>query len=109
MSIEDTIREQIATHPVLLYMKGVPDMPQCGFSAKAVAAIQATGVPFAYVNVLQAPSIREKLPSVSDWPTFPQLFVNGELVGGSDIVEEIAKKGELKPMLEKAAASKKAS
>jgi monothiol glutaredoxin len=108
MSIEDTIREQIANHPVLLYMKGVPEMPQCGFSAKAVAALQSTGVPFAYVNVLQAPSIREKLPSISSWPTFPQLFVGGELVGGSDIVADIAQKGELKPMLEKAVAAKKA-
>jgi monothiol glutaredoxin len=104
-SIEDTIRDQIANHPVLLYMKGVPDMPQCGFSAKAVACLQSTGVPFAYVNILAAPHIREKLPSVSQWPTFPQLFVGGELVGGSDIVDEIHRKGELKPMLETAVAA----
>jgi monothiol glutaredoxin len=108
MSIEDTIREQLAAHPVILYMKGVPEMPQCGFSAKAVAALQATGVPFAYVNVLQAPSIREKLPGISQWPTFPQLFVKGELIGGSDIVAEIAAKGELKPLLENAVAGKAA-
>ena len=108
MSIEDTIRQQIADHPVILYMKGVPEMPQCGFSAKAVAALQTTGVPFAYVNVLQAPSIREKLPGISQWPTFPQLFVGGELVGGSDIVSEIAQKGELQPMLESAVAARKA-
>lgn len=107
MSIEDTIRRQLADHPVILYMKGVPEMPQCGFSAKAVAALQTTGVPFAYVNILQAPSIREKLPSISAWPTFPQLFVNGELIGGSDIVSEIAQKGELKPMLESAVAARK--
>ncbi len=105
MTIEETIREQIASHPVLLYMKGVPDLPQCGFSAKAVACLQATGVPFAYVNILAAPQIREKRPSISQWPTFPQLFVNGELVGGSDIVDEIASKGELKPLLESAVAS----
>ncbi len=104
-SIEDTIRDQITNHPVLLYMKGVPDMPQCGFSAKAVACLQSTGVPFAYVNILAAPQIREKLPSVSQWPTFPQLFVGGELVGGSDIVDEIHRKGELKPMLETAVAA----
>lgn len=104
-SIEDTIRDQIANHPVLLYMKGVPDMPQCGFSAKAVGCLQSTGVPFAYVNILAAPQIREKLPSVSQWPTFPQLFVGGELVGGSDIVDEIHRKGELKPMLETAVAA----
>lgn len=106
MTIEETIRAQIANHPVLLYMKGVPDMPQCGFSAKAVACLQATGVPFAYVNILAAPQIREKLPGVSEWPTFPQLFVQGELVGGSDIVDEIARKGELKPMLEHAVAAR---
>ncbi len=108
MTIEDTIRDQIANHPVLLYMKGVPDMPQCGFSAKAVACLQATGVPFAYVNILAAPHIREKLPSISQWPTFPQLFVKGELIGGSDIVDEIARKGELKPLLESAVASQAA-
>ncbi len=108
MTIEQTIREQIAAHPVLLYMKGVPEMPQCGFSAKAVACLQVTGVPFAYVNVLAAPHIREKLPGVSQWPTFPQLFVGGELVGGSDIVDEIARKGELKPMLEQAVAARPA-
>jgi monothiol glutaredoxin len=102
MTIEDTIRDQIANHPVLLYMKGVPEMPQCGFSAKAVACLKETGVPFAFVNVLAAPQIREKLPTVSQWPTFPQLFVAGELVGGSDIVAEIAQKGELKPLLESA-------
>ncbi len=108
MTIEETIRDQIASHPVLLYMKGVPDLPQCGFSAKAVACLQATGVPFAYVNILAAPNIREKLPGISQWPTFPQLFVQGELVGGSDIVDEIARKGELKPMLENAVASQAA-
>ena len=106
MSIEETIREQIATHPILLYMKGVPDMPQCGFSAKAVEALKATGVSFAYVNVLQAPSIREKLPAISQWPTFPQLFVKGELIGGSDIIAEIAQKGELQALLESAVAAK---
>jgi monothiol glutaredoxin len=104
MTIEETIRDQIANHPVLLYMKGVPEMPQCGFSAKVVACLQSTGVPFAYVNILAAPTIREKLPSISQWPTFPQLFVKGELVGGSDIVDEIARKGELKPLLESAVA-----
>jgi monothiol glutaredoxin len=101
---EEVIRDQIANNPVLLYMKGVPTMPQCGFSAKAVACLQETGIPFAYVNILQAPQIREKLPSISQWPTFPQLFVKGELIGGSDIVDEIAQRGELKPLLESAVA-----
>jgi monothiol glutaredoxin len=103
-SIEETIRDQIAKHPVILYMKGVPDMPQCGFSAKAVGCLQATGVPFAYVNILAAPSIREKLPSISQWPTFPQLFIKGELVGGSDIVSELSQSGELQTMLDGAVA-----
>lgn len=104
MKTEDTIRKQLADNPVILYMKGVPEAPQCGFSAKAVSALQATGIPFAFVDVLQAPFIREKLPSISQWPTFPQLFISGELVGGSDIVEDLAKQGQLQPMLEKAIA-----
>lgn len=103
MKTEDKILEQIKDNPVILYMKGVPDAPECGFSAKAVAALKATGIPFAYVNVLQAPFIREKLPSISHWPTFPQLFVKGELVGGSDIIEDMVEQGTLKPLLEGAA------
>lgn len=97
---EEKIKTQIAENPIILYMKGVPENPECGFSAKAVAAMQETGVPFAYVNVLQAPFIREKLPKISHWPTFPQLFVSGELVGGADIVEEMSKAGTLKPLLD---------
>jgi len=104
MKTEDKIRLQIETNPILLYMKGSPAKPECGFSGKAVAALQATGIDFAYINVLENPFIREKLPSVSRWPTFPQLFVKGELVGGADIVEEMAKLGTLKPLLETAAA-----
>ena len=100
---EDKIRQQLADNPIILYMKGVPEAPECGFSAKAVAALQGTGIPFSYVNVLAAPFIREKLPKISHWPTFPQLFVAGELVGGSDIVEDMALKGTLKPLLENAA------
>jgi monothiol glutaredoxin len=103
MKTEDTIRQQIEANPVLLYMKGSPAKPECGFSAKAVAALQATGLDFAYINVLANPFIREKLPSISRWPTYPQLFVQGELVGGADIVEEMGKQGTLKPLLEKAA------
>jgi monothiol glutaredoxin len=102
---EEKIQEQIASNPVILYMKGVPENPECGFSAKAVATLKSTGIPFAYVNVLAAPFIREKLPKISHWPTYPQLFVQGELIGGSDIVEEMMQKGTLKPLLEKAAGS----
>lgn len=103
MTTEEKIQEQLSSNPIILYMKGVPENPECGFSAKAVAALKATGIPFAYVNVLAAPFIREKLPKISHWPTYPQLFVEGELIGGSDIVEEMAQKGTLKPLLEKAA------
>lgn len=99
---EETIRKQLREHPVLLYMKGTPDVPQCGFSGRAVAALKATGVPFAHVDVLQNPFIREGLPKVSNWPTFPQLFVAGELVGGSDIVSEMARAGELQKLLQTA-------
>lgn len=101
----ETINQQIADNPVIIYMKGVPENPECGFSAKAVAALKATGVPFAYVNVLMSPFIREKLPHVSKWPTFPQIFVGGELVGGADIVEDMAKSGTLKPLVDAAAAN----
>lgn len=100
MSTEDTIRGQISDNPIILYMKGTPDAPECGFSARAVAAIKSTGVAFAYVNVLTSPFIREKLPKISDWPTFPQLFVNGELVGGSDIVAAMQESGELAELLQ---------
>lgn len=103
MKIEEKIRKQLADHPIILYMKGVPDAPECGFSAKAVAALKATGLPYTYVNVLAAPFIREKLPSVTKWPTFPQLIINGELIGGSDIIEEMSEAGTLLPALEAAA------
>lgn len=105
MTTEEKIQQQLASNPIILYMKGVPENPECGFSAKAVAALKGTGVAFSYVNVLAAPFIREKLPKISHWPTYPQLFVNGELIGGSDIVEEMVQKGTLKPLLEQAAAS----
>ncbi len=103
MNAEETIRQQLVNNPVILYMKGVPAKPECGFSAKAVAVLQASGIPYAYVNVLLNPFIREKLPKISHWPTYPQLFVAGELVGGADIVEEMGKNGSLQALLEKAA------
>lgn len=102
MSTEDTIKEQLANNPVIIYMKGTPDAPSCGFSAKAVSVLKSTGFDFAYVNVLASPFIMEKLPDVSDFPTFPQLFIKGEIIGGSDIVEEMYNSGELTPMLESA-------
>lgn len=95
----EEIRQQLKQHPVIIYMKGTPELPRCGFSARTVAALKATGVPFASVDVLENPYIRERLPSVSEWPTFPQVFAAGELVGGCDIVTEMAAKGELEPLL----------
>jgi len=104
MSTKDKILKQLAENPVIIYMKGVPTAPECGFSEKAVKILNATKVPFTYVNVLQAPFIREKLPSVSKWPTFPQLFIKGELVGGADIIESMYNDGSLLPMLQAAIA-----
>jgi monothiol glutaredoxin len=98
-STEETIKQQLKDHPVIIYMKGTPEAPQCGFSARAVDALKATGVTFASVDVLANPFIREKLPKLSQWPTFPQVFVGGELIGGSDLVAELAQKGELAALL----------
>jgi len=100
MSIEETIQSQIDSNGILLYMKGSPEQPQCGFSAQVTQVLMACGKRFAYVDVLSNPEIRASLPQVSNWPTFPQLFINGELVGGCDIVSEMYEKGELQPMVE---------
>ncbi len=103
MKTEEKIHKQLTENPIILYMKGIPANPQCGFSGKTVGILNATNIPYAYVNVLEAPFIREKLPSISHWPTYPQLFVNGELVGGCDIVEEMSNNGSLLPLLKTAA------
>jgi len=108
MNIEDEIKKQLAENPVILYMKGTPDEPYCGFSAKAAALLKSTGVGFAYVNVIESPAIFQSLPAVSNWPTYPQLFIKGEVIGGSDIVEEMLESGELLPMLQQAVAEAKA-
>lgn len=102
MDIIETIKEQIANNPVLLYMKGSPNAPQCGFSARASQAVMACGEKFAYVDILQHPEIRANLPKYANWPTFPQLWVDGELVGGSDIILEMQQKGELQPLIQAA-------
>lgn len=99
MDTIEKIKQQIAEHAILLYMKGSPKMPQCGFSARAVQCIESCGVAFSYVDILANPDIRQTLPQVSDWPTFPQLYVKGELVGGSDIIAEMLAQGELEPLL----------
>jgi monothiol glutaredoxin len=97
------LREQIETaieeNPVLLFMKGTPDQPMCGFSARTVAILQSVGQPFAAVNVLPDPRIRQELSALSNWPTIPQLFIDGELVGGCDIVTEMYESGELQQAL----------
>ncbi len=95
----EIIRQQVEQNPVVLYMKGSPQFPQCGFSARAVEVMSAIGKPFAYVNVLDAPEIRTHLPKYGNWPTFPQLWVKGELVGGSDIMLEMQQSGELAELL----------
>jgi monothiol glutaredoxin len=93
--IRDAIQTAIDDHEVILFMKGTPDAPACGFSARTVGALQALGAPFAAVDILPDPRIREELSAISEWPTIPQLFVNGTLVGGADIVAEMYESGEL--------------
>lgn len=104
MDVMDSIKEQIESNTVILYMKGSPGQPQCGFSARTVQALMACGQRFAYVDVLTHPEIRANLPQYGNWPTFPQLWVKGELVGGCDIVTEMYEKGELKPLIDEAVA-----
>ena len=97
--LRDAIAEAIKDNKVILFMKGTPEQPMCGFSARAAGALQATGVPFAAVDILPDPRIRQELSAISNWPTTPQLFVDGELVGGSDIVIEMFESGELHEVL----------
>ena len=98
-AIKDAISEAIREHEVILFMKGTPERPMCGFSARTVAALDATGKEFAAVDVLPDPRIRQELSALSNWPTIPQLFVRGELVGGADIVTEMYESGELAEVL----------
>ncbi len=99
----DRINDQIKNNPVILYMKGTPQMPMCGFSARTVEVLKNCNKEFAYVNIIADVGVHENLPKVSDWPTFPQLFINGELVGGCDITCELAESGELQKMVDSAA------
>jgi len=101
MDAQDRIRSQVTGSPVVLYMKGTPQMPQCGFSAMAVQVLQACGVSHLLtVNVLEEPEIRQGIKQYANWPTIPQLYVNGEFVGGSDIMREMYQSGELQKLLE---------
>ena len=99
MDVNQRIEQQLSSYPVLLYMKGTPDFPQCGFSARVVAALRALEAQFAYVNIFEDPEVREGLKTYSNWPTFPQLYVNGELIGGCDITVEMYESGELAELL----------
>ena len=100
MNIQDVIKDQVTKNKIVLYMKGSPDFPQCGFSANAVGILRACGVEdFLSVNVLENPDIRQGIKEYANWPTIPQLYVNGEFVGGSDIVTEMYQSGELQKML----------
>ena len=102
MEVMDQIKEQVEGNSILLYMKGSPNQPQCGFSARVVQSLMACGQRFAYVDVLSHPEIRSNLPAYANWPTFPQLWVKGELVGGCDIITDMHDKGELEPLLREA-------
>ena len=106
MSIQDTIREQVTSHRVVLYMKGTPQFPQCGFSSTATQVLKACGVNDLFtVDVLQNPDIRQGIKEYANWPTIPQLYVNGEFIGGSDIIREMYQSGELQTALGKAKAA----
>ena len=107
MDVLERIKEQVESHPVVLYMKGTPQLPQCGFSSRAAEALGACGEEFAYVNVLSDPEIFENLPRFADWPTFPQLYINGELIGGCDITLELYQSGDLQKMVKEAMAGRK--
>jgi len=103
--VVNRIKGHIATSPAVLFMKGTPDFPQCGFSAQAVAALRASGAGFHSVNIFEDPELRDALKKFSNWPTYPQLYVNGELVGGCDIVLDMHRSGELKKLLTEAGAA----
>lgn len=103
MDTIERIKEQISENNILLYMKGSPKLPSCGFSSQASQALMACGEKFAYVDILQNPDIRAELPKYADWPTFPQLWVEGELIGGCDIIMEMYQQGELQTLIKEAA------
>ncbi len=108
MDVIERIKQQVETHPVIIYMKGTPQLPQCGFSSRTIEALKSMEVEFAFVNVLSDPEIFQNLPRYADWPTFPQVYVDGELIGGCDITLEMHASGDLEKMVKKAI-EKKAS
>ncbi len=102
MDVMDRIQKQVDSAPIVLYMKGTPQFPQCGFSAKAAQTLASTGIEFAYVNIFEDQEVFQNLPSFADWPTFPQIYMNSELVGGGDIIVEMAEMGTLKDAMQEA-------
>ena len=105
MSVQDTIREQVKSNRVVLYMKGTPQFPQCGFSATVVEILKRSGVTdYVAVNVLEDPDVRQGIKEYANWPTIPQLYVNGEFIGGCDILREMYEAGELQPVFAKQSA-----
>jgi len=102
MDVMEEIKNTVESNPIVLFMKGSPDFPQCGFSMKTVQALKECDVEFSFVDILAQPEMRANLPQYSNWPTFPQVFVNGELVGGCDIVMELFENGELQKMTQEA-------
>ena len=106
MDVMEKIRQTVTGNPIVIFMKGSPDFPQCGFSMRTAEALKACNVEFAYVDVLAEPEIRASLPAFSSWPTFPQVFINGELIGGCDITIDLFQKGELQTLAQNAVAKK---
>ncbi|HET8882243.1 MAG TPA: Grx4 family monothiol glutaredoxin [Solimonas sp.] len=108
MDALERIKKQVTDNPIIVYMKGSPDFPQCGFSARVVQALKACETPFAYVNIFEDEEVYRALPKFANWPTFPQLYVKGELIGGCDITLDLYQSGELKKMLTEAVDKKAA-
>lgn len=104
MNVQDRIRQQVERNPIILYMKGTPDFPQCGFSGRAVNLLRACGAKFASIDVLADPEIREGIKQYANWPTIPQLYIKGQFIGGSDIMLELHQKGELQKLVDEAGA-----
>ena len=104
MDVMERIKQAVDSNPIVIFMKGTPQMPMCGYSSRTAQMLQACDVEFAHVNVLADPEIFENLPRFANWPTFPQLYINGELIGGCDITLELYQKGELQTMAKEAAA-----
>jgi len=102
MYVLERIQEQVDSAPVVLYMKGTPQFPQCGFSATAAQTLASTGVEFAYINIFEDQDVFQNLPAFADWPTFPQIYFNSELVGGGDIIVEMAEMGTLQNAMQEA-------